>query len=92
MSDKYLHRHDLTDEQWSILGPILPGQKGQWGGVAKDNRLFMNAVLWIEDECALARFAERVWEIGKRASAISSVARCGCLGAHFKRIGEALQI
>ena len=29
------------------MGPILPGQKGQWGGVAKDNRLFMNAVLWI---------------------------------------------
>ena len=47
MSDKYLHRHDLTDEQWNVLGPILPGQKGQWGGVAKDNRLFMNAVLWI---------------------------------------------
>ena len=47
MSDKYLHRYDLTDEQWSVLGPILPGQKGQWGGVAKDNRLFMNAVLWI---------------------------------------------
>ena len=72
------------------LGPILPGQKGQWGGVAKDNRLFMNAVLWVfEDGCALARFAERIWEMGKRASAISSVARYGRLGAHFKRIGEA---
>jgi transposase len=47
VTDKYLHRHDLTDEQWSILAPILPGQKGQWGGIAKDNRLFMNAVLWI---------------------------------------------
>ena len=47
MSDKDLHRHDLTDEQWSILAPILPGQRGQWGGIARDNRLFMNAVLWI---------------------------------------------
>ena len=47
MSNKDLHRHDLTDEQWSVLAPILPGQKGQWGGVAKDNRLFMNSVLWI---------------------------------------------
>ena len=45
-----------------------------------------------EDGCALARFAERIWEMGKRASAISSVARYGRLGAHFKRIGEALQI
>jgi len=25
----------------------LPGQSGQWGGIAKDNRLFINAVLWI---------------------------------------------
>ena len=47
MSDKYLHRHDLTEEQWNVLAPILPGQRGQWGGVAKDNRCFMNAVLWI---------------------------------------------
>ena len=47
MTDKYLHRHDLTEEQWRILAPILPGQRGQWGGIAKDNRLFMNAVLWI---------------------------------------------
>ena len=29
------------------MAPILPGQKGQWGGIARDNRLFMNAVLWI---------------------------------------------
>ena len=47
MSDKYLHRHDLTDEQGRILAPILPGQEGQWGGVSKDNRPFINAVLWI---------------------------------------------
>jgi transposase len=47
MSNKDLHRHDLTDERWSILAPILPGQRGQWGGIAKDNRLFMNAILWI---------------------------------------------
>lgn len=47
MSDKYLHRHDLTDEQGRILAPILLCQEGQWGGVTKDNRLFMNAVLWI---------------------------------------------
>ena len=47
MSDKYLHRRDLTDERWSVLAPILPGQKGQWCGIAKDNRRFMNAVLWV---------------------------------------------
>ena len=36
----------------------------------------------------MAGFAERVWEMGKCASAISSMARCGYLGTHFKRLGE----
>lgn len=42
-----LHRHDISDEAWVILEPLLPGQRGQWGGIAKDNRTFINAVFWI---------------------------------------------
>ena len=41
-----------------------------------------------EDGCALVRFTERIWEVGQCTSAISSMARCGRLGAHFKRVGE----
>jgi transposase len=41
------HRHDVSDEIWAILSPHLPGQRGQWGGVAKDNRKFINAVFWV---------------------------------------------
>ena len=41
------HRHDLSDRHWALLEPHLPGQAGQWGGIAKDNRQFINAVLWI---------------------------------------------
>jgi transposase len=40
-------RHDLSDRVWEILKPHLPGQAGQWGGIAKDNRLFIKAVFWI---------------------------------------------
>lgn len=40
-------RHDISDRTWKILEPLLPGKKGDWGGVAKDNRLFINAVFWI---------------------------------------------
>ena len=40
-------RHDISDEAWALLEPHLPGQTGQWGGIAKDNRLFINAVFWI---------------------------------------------
>ena len=34
------HRHDISDEVWALLEPHLPGQRGQWGGIAQDNRRF----------------------------------------------------
>jgi transposase len=40
-------RHDISDRVWQLLGPHLPGRKGCWGGIARDNRLFINAVFWI---------------------------------------------
>ncbi len=40
-------RHDISDRVWRILEPLLSGRKGVWGGVAQDNRLFINAVFWI---------------------------------------------
>ena len=40
-------RHDISDQVWALLEPHLPGRAGVWGGVAKDNRLFINAVFWI---------------------------------------------
>jgi transposase len=40
-------RHDISDQLWELLSPHLPGREGAWGGKAKDNRLFINAVFWI---------------------------------------------
>ncbi|WP_408637931.1 IS5 family transposase [Oxalobacter vibrioformis] len=40
-------RHDISDQAWALLEPHLPGQPGQWGRIAKDNRTFINAVFWI---------------------------------------------
>ena len=40
-------RHDISDEVWTVLEPHLPGREGLWGGIAKDTRLFINAVFWI---------------------------------------------
>jgi len=40
-------RHDIPDRIWNLLELHLPGRKGLWGGIAKDNRLFINAVFWI---------------------------------------------
>ena len=40
-------RHDISDHVWSLLEPPLPGRKGAWGGIARDNRQFINAIFWI---------------------------------------------
>jgi len=40
-------RHDISDRIWSLLEPLLPGREGTWGGKARDNRLFINAIFWI---------------------------------------------
>ncbi len=40
-------RHDISARVWSLLEPHLPGQAGSWGGVAHDNRRFLDAVFWI---------------------------------------------
>jgi len=45
MSD--YHRHDLTDAQWFVLAPYLPGSAGKVGRPARDNRQFINALQWI---------------------------------------------
>ena len=39
--------YHISDVTWRRIEPYLSGQKGQWGGIAKDNRLFIDAVLWI---------------------------------------------
>ncbi len=46
MQEDY-HRHDVTDEVWAVIEPELPGRSGSWGGIAKDNRKFINGVMWI---------------------------------------------
>ena len=42
-----LRRHEISDKDWDRIKHLLPGQPGQHGGVARDNRRFLNAVLWI---------------------------------------------
>ena len=47
MVENIQHRHDITDKAWEKISAMLPGQRGQWGGIAKDNRKFINGVFWI---------------------------------------------
>ena len=42
-----MRRYELTDEQWSLIEPLLPGKEGDPGAHGEDNRLFVNAVIWM---------------------------------------------
>jgi transposase len=42
-----MRRYEVTDAEWTKISPLLPGQTGTAGRNAVDNRLFINAVLWI---------------------------------------------
>ena len=39
-------RYALNDAQWARIKDLLPGQAGQPGATAKNNRLFVDAVLY----------------------------------------------
>jgi transposase len=41
------HRHAISDADFGRIEHLLPGRPGQHGGVARDNRRFIDAVLWI---------------------------------------------
>jgi|SRR5579871_363774 len=39
-------RYALRDDQWARIAGLLPGRVGYVGGTARDNRLFVDAVLY----------------------------------------------
>jgi len=41
-----MRRYALRDDQWDRIKDILPGREGHVGATAKDNRLFVEAVLY----------------------------------------------
>lgn len=42
-----VRRHELTDTQWEAIQEYLPGKVSDPGRTAVDNRLFVNAVLFV---------------------------------------------
>jgi transposase len=41
------HRHELTDTQWQKIEHLLPGKGHDPGRTAADNRLFVDAVVFV---------------------------------------------
>jgi transposase len=47
MEELEMRRHEISDEQWTAIEPLLPGKPGDPGRTAQDNRSFVNAVMWL---------------------------------------------
>ena len=42
-----MRRHGLSDSQWKRLAPLVSGKAGDPGATGRNNRRFVEAVLWI---------------------------------------------
>lgn len=43
-----LRRYELTDQEWELIAPLLPPEKtGKPGRPFKDNRMMLNAMVWL---------------------------------------------
>ncbi len=83
-----MRRHEIADDHWDRIKDFLPGQAGDPGVTAKDNRLFVNAVLWIAKTGAPWRdLPER---FGPWGSVWKRFDRWGAKGV-WKRVFEELQ-
>ena len=40
-------RGDLSNAEWAIVSPFLPSERGRWARPAKDNRRFLNGMLYV---------------------------------------------
>ena len=40
-------RIGVTDEEWAIIRPLLPLERGRWSRPAQDNRRYFEGMLWI---------------------------------------------
>ena len=82
------YRHAIRDEDWERIRDLLPGKKGDPGVTAKDNRLFIDAVLWIAKTGAPWRdLPERLgnWNsVWKRFSRWAQKGRWQKLFRHFQ--------
>ena len=75
------HRHAISDADFARIKHLLPGRPGQHGGVAKDNRRFLDAVLWIaRTGAAWARPARAAGQRQQPVAAVRPLGRQGALG------------
>ena len=71
-----MRRYALRDDQWDRIKDLLPGSEGHVGVTAKDNRLFVEAVLYrYQRRHPVTRSAGTVWPLEGGAYALQPLGR-----------------
>lgn len=83
-----MHRYAISDHDFERIAPLLPGQPGKPGRNAANNRLFIDAVLWIARTGA--PWQDLPERFGKANSVHKRFARWGKRGV-WQAIHQALQ-
>ena len=60
-----MRRYELTDEQYELIGDLLPGN-GKRGGQWNDHRTTLNGMFWILHSGSMARDARTLRQMAKR--------------------------
>ncbi len=78
-------RYGLRDDQWKRIEGLLPGREETVGVTAKDNQLFVEAVLY---RYRAGRFAGTVWPVEGGAHALHALVQEWCLGRGVQTSGR----
>ena len=82
-----MRRHEISDDSWDRIKDMLPGRPGQPGWIAQDNRLFINAVLWIGKTGAPWRDPPRtLGQVEQRLEAFRPLVHQGGLVADLRHL------
>ena len=82
-------RYALRDDQWDRIKDLLPGRPGQVGRNAKDNRLFVEAVLYrYRAGIAWRDLPERFGHFRKVHTRFSRWSKSGVWRRLFERLAE----
>jgi transposase len=76
-----LIRQELTDAQWRRIEPLIPGKEGDKGRHGADNRLFVDAVLWLVRAGAHGATCLKSWQLEQRVQAVPAMGTEGVFGS-----------
>lgn len=78
----------LSDAQWDRIKGLVPGKESDRGVTGRDNRLFVEAVLWVARTGAPWRdLPEEVGLLEQHLPALLALVESGGVGESFQGLG-----